>query len=60
MTQGFFQFNNSIINEILNFATSSFDLIFLSGPKGSAKSETISKVIPELEENNLIFQHFCF
>lgn len=60
MTQGFFQFNNSIINEILNFAISTFDLIFLSGPKGSAKSETISKVIPQLEENNLIFQHFCF
>lgn len=60
MTQGFYQFNSSIINEILNFAISTFDLIFLNGPKGSAKSETISKVIPELEENNLIFQHFCF
>lgn len=60
MTQGFFQFNNSIINEIRNFAISTFDLLFVSGPKGSAKSETVEKIIPELEENNLIFQHFCF
>lgn len=60
MTQGFFQFNNSIINEIRNFATSSFDLLFMSGPKGSTKSETIEKVIPELELDNLVFQHFCF
>ena len=60
MTQGFFQFNNSIINEIRNFATSSFDLLFMSGQRGSAKSETIEKIIPELEENNLVFQHFCF
>ncbi|MBQ4646427.1 MAG: tetratricopeptide repeat protein [Candidatus Gastranaerophilales bacterium] len=60
MTQGFFQFNNSIINEIRNFAISSFDLLFMSGPRGSAKSETIEKMIPELEENNLVFQHFCF
>ena len=60
MTQGFFQFNNSIINEILNFATSSFDLLYMSGPKGSSKSETIQKAIPLLEDNNLIFQHFCF
>ncbi|MBQ8475908.1 hypothetical protein IJ531_02485, partial [bacterium] len=60
MTQGFFQFNNSIINEIVNFATSPYDLFFLSGPKGSSKSETIEKVIPELSEDNLIFRHFCF
>ena len=60
MTQGFFQFNNSIINEIRNFAISSFDLLFMGGPRGSAKSETIEKVIPELEENNLLFHHFCF
>ena len=60
MTQGFFQFNNSIINEIRNFATSSFDLLFMSGPKGSTKSETIEKMIPELEEYSLVFQHFCF
>lgn len=60
MTQGFFQFNNSIINEIRNFTTSSFDLLFISGQKGSTKSETIEKIIPELSETNLIFQHFCF
>ena len=60
MTQGFFQFNNSIINEIRNFAISSFDLLFMGGPRGSAKSETIEKVLPELEENNLLFHHFCF
>lgn len=60
MTQGFFQFNNSIINEIRNFTTSSFDLLFISGQKGSTKSETIEKIIPEMSENNLIFQHFCF
>ncbi len=60
MTQGIFQFNNSIINEIFKFATSSFDLLFLSGQKGSAKSETISKAVCELEKNNLIFAHFCF
>ena len=60
MTQGFFQFNNSIINEIRNFAISTFDLLFMSGQRGSAKSETIEKIIPELEENNLVFQHFCF
>ncbi len=60
MTQGFFQFNNSIINEIINFATSSFDLLYMSGPKGSAKSETIEKVAKELSKDYLIFQHFCF
>ena len=60
MTQGFFQFNNSIINEIRNFATSSFDLLFMSGPKGSNKSETIEKVSKELQEKNLVFSHFCF
>ena len=60
MTQGFFQFNNSIINEILNFATSSFDLLFMSGQKGASKSETIEKVIPDLQERDLVFQHFCF
>ncbi|MBR5304527.1 MAG: tetratricopeptide repeat protein [Candidatus Gastranaerophilales bacterium] len=60
MTQGFFQFNNFIINEIKNFAISSYDLLFMSGSKGNAKSETIEKIKPELEENNLIFQHFCF
>ena len=60
MTQGFFQFNNSIINEIRNFAISSFDLLFMGGPRGSAKSETIEKIIPELEENHLVFHHFCF
>lgn len=60
MTQGFFQFNNFIINEIRNFTTSSFDLLFMSGPRGSAKSETVGKLIPELEEHGLVFQHFCF
>ncbi len=60
MNQGFFQFNNSIINEISNFATSTFDLIFLSGQKGCAKSETVSKIIPDLEKDNLVFSHFCF
>ncbi len=60
MTQGFFQFNSSIINEILNFVISTFDLLYMSGPKGSAKSETIGKIIPQLEEKNLVFQHFCF
>ena len=60
MTQGFFQFNNSIINKILNFTNSTFDLLFLSGQKGSAKSETIAKVLPELDSNTLVFQHFCF
>jgi len=60
MTQGFFQFNNSIINEITEFATSSNDLFFISGPKGSSKSETIEKMIPELAQENLIFRHFCF
>ena len=56
MTQGLFQFNSSIINEILNFVISTFDLIYLDGPKGSAKSETIGKIIPQLSENNLVFQ----
>ena len=32
----------------------------MSGQKGSAKSETIEKIIPELTEDNLVFQHFCF
>ncbi len=60
MTQGLFQFNSSIINEILNFVISTFDLLYLGGPKGSAKSETIGKLIPKLSEDNLVFQHFCF
>ncbi len=58
--QGFFQFNNSIINETFNFVTSSFDLLFLSGPKGSSKSESIEKVSQDLKENHLVFSHFCF
>jgi len=60
MTQGFFQFNSSIINEIINFSTSTFDLLFISGPKGCAKSETVDKALEELQEDNLIFRHFCF
>jgi len=61
MAQGLFQFNNSIINEILNFTTSSFDLLFVSGPKGSSKSETINRAATFLEEKDfLIFEHFCF
>lgn len=60
MTQGFFQFNNSIIDEIINFSTSTFDLLFMSGPKGASKSETIEKIIPQLLEQSLVFQHFCF
>ena len=58
--QGFFQFNKSIINEILNFATSAYDVLYMSGPKGSGKSETIEKTIHELSKSNLVFQHFCF
>ena len=58
--QGFFQFNNSIINEIINFATSACDVLYVCGPKGAGKSETIRKSIPELSKTNLIFQHFCF
>ena len=60
MNQGFFQFNNSAMNEIMDFIDSPYDIFFLSGPKGSSKSETIEKIIPELSENNLIFRHFCF
>lgn len=60
MTQGFFQFNNSIINEINNFATSSYDLLFFSGEKGSNKSETIEKALETFSANNLIFRQFCF
>ena len=60
MTQGFFQFNNFIINEINNFATSSYDLLFYSGKQGSNKSETIEKAIKEFEKSNLIFRQFCF
>ena len=60
MTQGFFQFNNSIIDEIINFTTSPFDLFFMSGAKGSSKSEIIEKVVNELSDENLIFRHFCF
>jgi len=59
MAQGLFQFNNSIINEILNFTTSSFDLLFVSGPKGSSKSETINRAATFLEEKDfLIFEGF--
>ena len=60
MTQGFFQFNSSIINEILNFCTSTFDLLFVSGPKGCAKSETVDMALKELTQETLIFRHFCF
>lgn len=60
MTQEFFQFNNSIINEIIDFNMSSFDLLFISGQKGSARRETVKKAIGELEHDNLIFEHFCF
>ena len=60
MTQGFFQFNNYIINETIKFASSSFDLLFMSGPRGASKSETIEKIVPLLKEQNLVFQHFCF
>ena len=60
MTQGMFQFNNSTLKEITDFVSSSFDLFFLSGPKGSSKSETIERAIPELSQDNLVFRHFCF
>lgn len=60
MTQGFFQFNNSILSELLDFPYSGFDILFLSGEKGSGKSETIQKIIPEISENNLVFRNFCF
>ena len=60
MTQGFFQFNDSIINEINNFTTSSYDLLFFSGKEGSSKSETIEKAIEEFSEDILVFKHFCF
>ena len=60
MNESFFQYNNLIINEILNFATSAYDLFFLSGNYDSLKSETIEKATIELEKNNLIFRHFCF
>ena len=60
MTQGFFQFNNFIINEINNFATSSYDLLFFSGKKGSNKSETIERAIEFFSKDNLVFRQFCF
>ena len=60
MAQSFFQFNNSVIDEIITFVKSSSDIFFLSGPKGSSKSETIEKVIPELTQENLVFRYFCF
>lgn len=60
MTQGFFQFNNSIINEINNFANSSYDLLFFSGEKGSNKSETIEKALESFSSDNLVFRQFCF
>ena len=60
MNQGFFQFNNSAMNEILDFIHSDYKIFFLSGPKGSSKSETIEKIIPQINEDNLIFRHFCF
>ena len=60
MTQGLFQFSNSIINEIINFSISSYDLLYMEGPKGSSKSEMIEHAILELMETNLIFRHVCF
>jgi len=32
----------------------------VSGQKGSGKSETMEKVLPELSKSNLIFEYFCF
>ncbi len=60
MTQGNFQFNNSIINEIFNFTTSQSDVLFLTGPIGSAKSEAIEYIAPKLAQDHLVFRHFCF
>lgn len=60
MTQGFFQFNNSLIKELIDFTASSYDMFFLSGPKGSSKSEAIEKVTEDISQDNLIFKHFCF
>ena len=60
MNQGFFQFNSSLVNEITDFIQSPYGIFFLSGPKGSSKSETIEKIIPDLSEDNFIFRHFCF
>jgi len=60
MDQGFFQFNSSLVNEITDFIQSPYGIFFLSGPKGSSKSETIEKIIPDLSEDNFIFRHFCF
>ena len=60
MNQGFFELNNSAISQIMDFVRSSYGIFYLFGPKGSSKSETIEKVVPELEKNYLIFRHFCF
>ncbi len=60
MPQGLFQFNSLMINEIVEFSLSSYDLFFISGPQGSSKSESIAKSIRELEVENLVFSHFCF
>ena len=60
MTQGLFQFSNSIINEIINFSISSYGLLYMEGPKGSSKSEIIEHAALELMETNLIFRHVCF
>ncbi len=60
MNEGFFELNNSAVNEITDFVLSPYSIFYLFGPKGSSKSETIEKVVPELEKDNLIFRHFCF
>lgn len=60
MNQGLFQFNNTIINEIVEFASSSYNLFFIQGPKGSSRRESIEKAVKELEIDNLVFSHFCF
>lgn len=60
MSEGFFQFNNSIIEQIKDFTISTFDLLFIAGAKGTNKRETVKEALIEFEHDNLIFSHFCF
>jgi|GEM_PF-1720142 len=52
--------NDPILEDIKGFYNSLSDLLYLSGDKGSGKSELVHKSLSGIEKDFLIFTHYCF
>lgn len=61
MNDIFTNFNSGIIKKIHDFINSPDDLIYISGFKGSGKSEVVNKALNLIDDENiLLFRHLCF